>query len=205
MPFKFTDKATNNLSEKIVYKPIRKSDLISDDEFVSTENTKEALSIQVTYNEGAKHFEFKPQFKGLSSFDVGAYILSKLGSITTMKLHKLLYYCQAWSLVWDEQPLFEGEIEAWANGPVVRDLFAYHRGSYSLSSIPIGNKDLLSMSQKETVDSVLKFYGDKSAQWLIDLTHLEDPWKIARIGLSPNEPGKRVITHASMAEYYSSL
>ena len=31
-----------------------------------------------------------------------------------MKLQKLVYYSQAWSLIWDEKPLFEEEIEAWA-------------------------------------------------------------------------------------------
>ena len=50
-------------------------------------------------------------------FDVAAYILEQKGSMTTMKLQKLVYYSQAWSLVWDEKPLFEEAIEAWANGP----------------------------------------------------------------------------------------
>ena len=36
--------------------------------------------------------------------DVAAYILQKLGKMTTMKLQKLVYYSQAWSLVWDEKP-----------------------------------------------------------------------------------------------------
>lgn len=56
-------------------------------------------------------------------FDVAEYILQKLGEVTTMKLQKLVYYCQAWSLVWDEQPLFEDDFQAWANGPVCPALF----------------------------------------------------------------------------------
>ena len=35
-----------------------------------------------------------------SAHDVAAYILKKLGPMTAMKLQKLVYYCQAWSLVW---------------------------------------------------------------------------------------------------------
>ena len=35
-----------------------------------------------------------------SIFDVAAYVLDKLGVMTTMKLEKLCYYSQAWSLVW---------------------------------------------------------------------------------------------------------
>ena len=38
--------------------------------------------------------------------DSVAYILSKLGQMPAVKLHKLLYYSQAWSLVWDDRPLF---------------------------------------------------------------------------------------------------
>ncbi len=38
-------------------------------------------------------------------FDVAAYILENTGSISTMKLQKLCYYSQAWSLVWDDKPI----------------------------------------------------------------------------------------------------
>jgi len=143
----------------------------------------------------------------INAFDVSAYILKKLGQVSSMKLHKLLYYCQAWSLVWDDEPLFENEIEAWSNGPVVRDIFNYHRGHFMVdnSTFYIGNGNLLSDKQKETVDSVLKYYGDKTSQWLIELTHLEDPWKDARIGLSPNDKGNIIISLNSMVNYYSSL
>ncbi|MEA1884476.1 MAG: DUF4065 domain-containing protein, partial [Thermotogota bacterium] len=102
-------------------------------------------------------------------------------------------------------PLFQEKIEAWANGPVVRDLFYFHRGQFSISSIPIGNPDLLNDVQKETVDAVLEFYGNKSAQWLIDLSHQEEPWQEARRGISPNAASHRIIRIDSIAEYYSSL
>ena len=138
-------------------------------------------------------------------FDIAAYILERMGAMTTMKLQKLVYYSQAWSLVWDEKPLFEENIEAWANGPVVRDLFDYHRGMYEISSMPIGNSRLLNQVQQETIDAVLDYYGNKSSQWLIELTHMEDPWVQARKGLLPLERGNRVIPLDTMADYYSSL
>lgn len=138
-------------------------------------------------------------------FDVVAYILEKMGTMTTMKLQKLVYYSQAWSLVWDEEPLFEEKIEAWANGPVVRELFDYHRGMYEISSMPYGNSRLLNQEQQETVDAVLEYYGHRSAQWLIELTHMEDPWKQARQGLNSLERGNQVISLGAMADYYSSL
>jgi uncharacterized phage-associated protein len=59
--------------------------------------------------------------KPVSVFDVAAYILEKQPKkhpITAWKLQKLIYYCQAWSLVWDEQSIFKEKILAWANGPI---------------------------------------------------------------------------------------
>lgn len=137
--------------------------------------------------------------------DVAAYILKKAGSMTAMKLQKLVYYSQAWSLVWDEQPLFNEKIEAWANGPVVPELYNLHRGRYRVLSWPSGDYRNLNTRHRETIDAVLGYYGDKSSQWLSDLTHNEDPWVIARKGLPPGVRGSKVITHASMAEYYESL
>lgn len=138
--------------------------------------------------------------------DVAAYILTRQGEMTAMKLQKLVYYSQAWSLVWDEKPLFDSRIEAWANGPVVPDLYQVHRGRFRLAPgmIP-GNETMLTQDQRETVDAVLAYYGDKSSQWLSDLTHAEGPWKDARAGLTAGERGCQEITHAAMAEYYGSL
>ena len=140
-----------------------------------------------------------------SVHDIAAYILEETGPITTWKLQKLAYYSQAWSLVWDERPLFQSRIEAWANGPVAPALYREHRGLFKVDSWPKGNPGHLTKSERETVDAVLKFYGDKPSQWLSDLTHAEEPWKQARSGLSPGERGKAEITLESMAEYYGSL
>jgi uncharacterized phage-associated protein len=137
--------------------------------------------------------------------DVAAYILKRKGTMTAMKLQKLVYYSQAWSLVWDEKPLFDETIEAWANGPVVPELYDCHRGLYNVVSCPKGNPDALTDSQRATLEAVLTAYGDQSSQWLSDLTHSEEPWKSARKGLAPGQRGRREISHASMAEYYGSL
>jgi len=141
----------------------------------------------------------------INVFDVAGYILEKCGPMTAMKLQKLVYYCQAWSLVWDEQCLFPEKIEAWANGPVVYELFDLHRGKFKVSSIKKGSQDKLDKIQRETILAVLKYYGNKSSQWLSDLAHMEDPWRKARQGLPDNVRGHNEITHASMMEYYGGL
>ena len=53
------------------------------------------------------------------------YLEGRMGA--AMKLQKLVYYAQAWSLVWDEAPLFHARIEAWSNGPVAPALYREHR------------------------------------------------------------------------------
>lgn len=142
--------------------------------------------------------------RAVSAHDVAAYILRERGEMPAMKLQKLVYYAQAWSLVWDEKPLFAEEIQAWANGPVIPALYDRHRGQFTVKEWD-GNPDALNDIERETVQKVLEFYGDKSTQWLTDLTHNEQPWMEARKGLPPGVRGNHPITHASMAEYYSSL
>jgi uncharacterized phage-associated protein len=142
-----------------------------------------------------------------NAFDVAKHILDQIGPISAMKLQKLVYYSQAWSLVWDDAPLFSNRIEAWANGPVVRDLYDAHKGLFEVRSETFAHlaEGSLSPAQIETIDTVLKAYGKKSSQWLSDQTHAEDPWRIAREGLADRERGDKEISLASMAEYYSSL
>lgn len=137
--------------------------------------------------------------------DIAAYILQKKGKLTAMKLQKLVYYSQAWSLVWDEAQLFPERIEAWANGPVVPELYKQHRGEFEIEKWSSGNHENLSKAQKDTVVAVLKFYGEMTAQQLSDLTHREPPWVEARAGLSPDTRGENEITPASMHTYYSGL
>lgn len=139
-------------------------------------------------------------------YDVAEYILSSLGEMSAMKLQKLVYYSQAWSLAWTDRPLFNEEIEAWAKGPVVRALYEKHRGAFLLSQGFFGgNADNLSLEEKDIIDRVLAFYGRKDPQWLSTLTHLESPWQEARTGLSAEERGNSVITKSAMLEYYSNL
>ena len=139
--------------------------------------------------------------------DVASYILAKQGPMTTMKLQKLVYYAQAWSLVWDEKPLFRSKIEALANGPVVPALYKFHKGQFKVRRLPFGDgrRIIRRVARKRTLDAVLAYYGKKSSQWLSNLTHSERPWKDARKGLSPRTRGNREITHEAMAWYYSSL
>lgn len=139
-------------------------------------------------------------------FDTATYILEQKGSMSTMKLQKLCYYSQAWSLVWDDAPLFNEDFEAWANGPVCPELFFKTQGKYSVCAADeTGGEGDLTEEQKNTIDSILDYYGKHNAQWLSQLTHLEAPWKNARAGIPNNAGSNRIISKESMALYYGWL
>lgn len=140
-----------------------------------------------------------------SVMDVAAYIVEKVGEISIEKLQKLVYYCQAWSLVWDDMPIFSEPIEAWISGPVVRKLFYFFQGRFMIESVPVGSPRRLSDIQCKTIDSVLEFYGGKSSCELREIVRLEDPWNITRRGMMPEMRGNREIPMQTIYNYYSSL
>lgn len=127
-----------------------------------------------------------------------------------MKLQKLVYYAQAWSLVWDEKPLFDEKIQAWLAGPVVPALYAKHKGCFivdknTFKKVKKGDPNKLNNDERETVDAVLDFYGKRSAEWLSDLTHKERPWRDARNGVGEMDNSENEISLESMATYYTRV
>lgn len=141
-----------------------------------------------------------------SAHDVAAYILRARGPMSTMKLQKLVYYSQAWHLVWEQRPLFAEKIEAWANGPVVYELFDAHRGRYTIGpEWAEGDPGCLSSEERSSIDAVLESYGDLSGRQLSHLTHSEGPWREARRGLGPTDRSSSEITIAAMADFYEAL
>jgi uncharacterized phage-associated protein len=142
-----------------------------------------------------------------SVHDVAVYILQRIGKTSAMKLQKLVYYSQAWHLVWEERPLFPEKIEAWANGPVVRELYRDHRKRFEVTvkTFPDGDPSRLSQLEQETIDAVLDSYGKLKAFELSEMTHREAPWKDARRGVPPGVACSNVITKQAMAEFYESL
>ncbi|MDR1438884.1 MAG: DUF4065 domain-containing protein [Clostridiales bacterium] len=142
-----------------------------------------------------------------SIFDCARRIALRNGRMTALKLQKLAYYCQAWSLAWDDAPLFEEDFQAWANGPVCPELFQRHKGAYwvdggflgDLREYPYGR------AQDETIKAVLDYYGGMEPYDLSELTHKERPWRETRSGVAPGDPCDRVIPKSLMQEYYGGL
>lgn len=140
-------------------------------------------------------------------FDVAKYILDKYGSMSAMKLQKLLFYSQAMSLVWDDVPLFEEDFEAWAKGPVCRELFNAHKGKFMLDDskfLDSYHPDIshLTPEQIETIDVVVSSLIDLPPYRLSDMVHQEKPWIDARGGCPLGARCENIIPKTAMQDYY---
>lgn len=137
--------------------------------------------------------------------DVAAHILSRRSPLSTMKLQKLAYYSQGWHLAWDGAPLFDENIEAWANGPVIRDLFDLHRGNFSVSEWAVGEPSNLTDSERDTIEAVLDAYGDLSGQQLGEKTHEERPWIEARGDRPAGARCNQALDLETMQDFFGGL
>lgn len=146
-----------------------------------------------------------------TSLDVAEFILQQKGPVSPLKLQKLVYYSQAWSLALNEKPLFEEPIEAWKNGPVVRRLLEKIRNQSCVTSTYSGDPSQIEEELQDIITAVLISYGQKSGSMLQHLTHNEDPWIEARKKAHSNnisnidKRDKKIISQERMIEYYANL
>lgn len=142
-----------------------------------------------------------------SVLDVASYILDRTGDVSTMKLQKLVYYSQAYHLVRTGHPLFTEHIEAWANGPVVPRLFAYHKGAFIINkhNLPnFANSSHISDWEGSSIDRVVQVLGHYTGAQLSELTHAERPWRNARKGLAEGSYSQAPITIKEIQAFYAS-
>lgn len=138
-------------------------------------------------------------------FDVAKYILTRTGAKTNLALQKLFYYAQARHYTWTKERLTDAEFQAWRHGPVCPALYDVLKqyGNQPITADDIvGNIDILTPDQKDSIDIMLEHYGDFSASKLLKTTHSEDPWKKARGDLPENANSDAIITLESMEQYY---
>ena len=127
-------------------------------------------------------------------------------TISNLKLQKLCYYAQGFTLAITGVPLFNDEIQAWAHGPVIPNLYRHFR-EYKSSAIPKPTRDLaairslFSSEQLEVLDDVNEVYGQFSAWKLRDMTHQEKPWQDAWDG---TQYSVGTISQESMRSYFKT-
>lgn len=130
--------------------------------------------------------------------------------LSNLKLQKLLYYVQAWNLVFEDKPLFDGKFEAWVHGPVSRHIYSRYASTKTLySDITLADvnsdfsPDSLDTNETSHIDRVLSVYAKFTGAQLEELTHREDPWVQARDGYEPFERCERDLDEEIMKRYYA--
>ena len=144
-----------------------------------------------------------------SVVDVAKWFLQNNESIPSdskdgnLKLQKLLYYAQCMHLAVFDTPLYSNQIQAWENGPVIRE--AYDKYRYEKVGISARAEEAVKIGefQENILNVVNTIYGSKTANELVELTHREEPWR-EKIELVKQRCNPE-ITIDRLKEYYASL
>lgn len=121
--------------------------------------------------------------------------------LNPLRLQKLLYYVQGWSLALRGRPMFTDRIEAWVHGPVVPNVWRSHQGFEPINpgGVP---KSVLTTDDAEFVDAVWEAYREHSGTSLREMTHREAPWLAARGDCGPVERSNKEITQDSLETFF---
>ena len=138
--------------------------------------------------------------------EVSKYIIqSSAEPISNLKLQKLLYYVQGWSLALHDREAFRERIEAWVHGPVVPAAFyEYRHFGWNPIKLDDPSPSLLSKAERDHVDEVMSVYKQFSASQLESLSHDESPWIEARKGIDPSAISRNIIMPAAMKAFFSA-
>jgi len=134
--------------------------------------------------------------------DVAAAIIDELGEVDAMALEKLLYYAQSWNLAISNAPLFNDEIRAWRNGPVVPSIYAQHKQQQTVCEWRSGSSESIAPKTANLIRLIGAQYGHLNGYQLSQLTHKEGPWKEVRGDLPENASSNRLIPQIAMADFY---
>lgn len=140
-----------------------------------------------------------------------SYIFKTAGEVTPLALQKMLYFIQGIYLVLFGVELFNEDCEAWAHGPVFRDVydvfknFKYNPIDDTRFSMFQNRFSELSDNVKQVINLVVDSFGMYSGKTLERITHGEAPWKDARSNCLPGEPSDEVITKEAIKQYFSEV
>lgn len=127
--------------------------------------------------------------------------------VDKLKLQKLLYYGQAWSLVLNNKTIFADDIEAWVHGPAIPKVYRYFKEfNFFNPETDYSAKDFNTFSKDDllVLDEIWRVYGKYDGRYLEALTHSELPWQEARAGLNSVEPSQNIVSIDRMREYYGA-
>ena len=139
----------------------------------------------------------------LTCFDVADYFLTLANedvgdSIPNLKLQKLVYYAQGFSLALRGEALFDEPIEAWTHGPAIPELYHKYKEHGANAIDKPENVDFTKYDDgvKSLLNQIYEEYGQFSAWKLREMSHEEEPW------MSGNARTDKIITHKDLKKYF---
>lgn len=135
------------------------------------------------------------------------YLLCKCEDITPLALQKALYYIQGFYFAFMQEYLFKEDCEAWAHGPVFREIYQRY-SSYRFDPIETGetcDESILSNYEKAIVDSIIRNLCCYSGKTLESFTHSEEPWLKTRGDLNVAANSNRVIHKKVVGDYFIAV
>lgn len=121
----------------------------------------------------------------MKALDLSNYFIERASEIdendlTNLKLQKLLYFAQGEYLAQTGNQLFEDNIEAWALGPVVREVYDQYKvcGTFPVTAFDVKVANVsIDPETREFLNAIWDSYGKFSAAYLVNETHKkESPW-----------------------------
>ncbi|QAR44316.1 DUF4065 domain-containing protein [Kosakonia cowanii] len=148
--------------------------------------------------------------KTFSANDIATWFILKFAEygdvVTHLKIQKLLYFSEAWNQVINDSELFKEEIQAWAHGPVVLEVFQQYK-DYGWKPLPIPNDQDCPKFPAKVLNILLQVfdsYGELPAKTLENMTHTDRPWIDARGDLAPEERCNTVIPKDQIKSYFKT-
>lgn len=134
--------------------------------------------------------------------DVMTYMRRTFPTYGRVQRQKILYYAQAWHLVWHGGSLYPDVIHAYEMGPVVEDA-RHHDISMDGPMASQVATPRLTEAEKATIDAVFAYYGQFTGTQLIARTHSESPWKRHYEDVSPFLRGQDTIPVEEIRQFYT--
>ena len=125
--------------------------------------------------------------------------------LTPLKLQKLMFYADAWSMALYGEELTSERFQAWVHGPVA--VSQYHRFK-DLRWRPILDdieKPKVGKRVKKHLKEIVDIFGVETGPALEIMTHNERPWIEARRGIPEDQACNNYIDKEVTRRFYASL
>jgi uncharacterized phage-associated protein len=118
-----------------------------------------------------------------------------------LKLQKLVYYAQAYHLAFRDEPFFDGDLRAWAYGPVSPELWRNYRYRRDYLEAPEAiDEAVFSDDARELLEMIHARLRNESGLDLYRQTHAELPWIEADERAQAG--GSDILSHETMRDYF---